>query len=189
MTWVNKMKISLLQAWAHAGNQASSLGLVYTDPTVACAPCSMRMASPSILPTNVVSAKLPTTVPVSSAVPSRPNSRPPSWRIGSPTWPPARSRSRWFQSSSRPMCKVRSNCWRSYCSSSRPTKSRSNWSTPLSVASASPTSISRLLPRPSSLAFTPVSTLHFQFDRTTERAADINALIAQAVASRSKNED
>ena len=31
-----------------------------------------------------------------------------------------------------------------------------------------------------------VPTLHFQFDRTTERAADMNALIAQAVASRSK---
>ena len=34
-----------------------------------------------------------------------------------------------------------------------------------------------------------VPTLHFQFDQTTERAADMNALIAQAVASRSKNED
>ena len=34
-----------------------------------------------------------------------------------------------------------------------------------------------------------VPTLHFQFDRTTEKAADMNALIAQAVASRSKNED
>ena len=34
-----------------------------------------------------------------------------------------------------------------------------------------------------------VPTLHFQHDRTTERAADMNALIAQAVASRSKNED
>ncbi|MBC7619277.1 MAG: 30S ribosome-binding factor RbfA [Candidatus Saccharibacteria bacterium] len=33
-----------------------------------------------------------------------------------------------------------------------------------------------------------VPTLHFQFDRTTEKAADMNALIAQAVASRSKNE-
>lgn len=33
-----------------------------------------------------------------------------------------------------------------------------------------------------------VPTLHFHFDRTTERAADMNALIAQAVASRSKNE-
>ena len=34
-----------------------------------------------------------------------------------------------------------------------------------------------------------VPTLHFVFDRTTERAADMNALIAQAVASRSKDED
>ena len=34
-----------------------------------------------------------------------------------------------------------------------------------------------------------VPTLHFHFDRTTERAADMNALIAQAVASRSKNEE
>ena len=34
-----------------------------------------------------------------------------------------------------------------------------------------------------------VPTLHFVFDRTTERAADMNALIAQAVASRSKNEE
>ena len=34
-----------------------------------------------------------------------------------------------------------------------------------------------------------VPTLHFVFDRTTEQAADMNALIAQAVASRSKNED
>ena len=34
-----------------------------------------------------------------------------------------------------------------------------------------------------------VPTLHFVFDRTTERAADMNALIAQAFASRSKNED
>ncbi len=34
-----------------------------------------------------------------------------------------------------------------------------------------------------------VPTLHFQFDRTTERAADMNALIAQAVASRSKDGD
>lgn len=33
-----------------------------------------------------------------------------------------------------------------------------------------------------------VPTLHFQFDRTTEKAADMNALIAQAVASRSNNE-
>jgi len=34
-----------------------------------------------------------------------------------------------------------------------------------------------------------VPTLHFTFDRTTERAADMNALIAQAVASRSKNDE
>ena len=34
-----------------------------------------------------------------------------------------------------------------------------------------------------------VPTLHFQFDRTTERAADMNALIARAVASRSKDAD
>ena len=34
-----------------------------------------------------------------------------------------------------------------------------------------------------------VPTLHFVFDRTTERASDMNALIARAVASRSKNED
>ena len=33
-----------------------------------------------------------------------------------------------------------------------------------------------------------VPTLHFQFDRTTERAADMNALIAQAVASRAKDD-
>ena len=33
-----------------------------------------------------------------------------------------------------------------------------------------------------------VPTLHFLLDRTTERAADMNALIAQAVASRSKDE-
>ena len=33
-----------------------------------------------------------------------------------------------------------------------------------------------------------VPTLHFIFDRTTERASDMNALIAQAVASRSKEE-
>jgi ribosome-binding factor A len=33
-----------------------------------------------------------------------------------------------------------------------------------------------------------VPTLHFQFDRTSERAADMNALIAQAVASRSKED-
>ncbi len=36
------------------------------------------------------------------------------------------------------------------------------------------------------LAIHTVPTLHFQFDRTTERAADMNALIARAVASRSK---
>ena len=34
-----------------------------------------------------------------------------------------------------------------------------------------------------------VPTLHFLFDRTTETAADMNALIAKAVASRSKNEE
>jgi ribosome-binding factor A len=34
-----------------------------------------------------------------------------------------------------------------------------------------------------------VPTLHFLFDRTTEHASDMNALIAQAVASRSKNEE
>ena len=34
-----------------------------------------------------------------------------------------------------------------------------------------------------------VPTLHFIFDRTTERAADMNALIAKAVASRSKDTD
>jgi ribosome-binding factor A len=34
-----------------------------------------------------------------------------------------------------------------------------------------------------------VPTLHFLFDRTTERAADMNALIARAVASRSKDSD
>ncbi|TDQ39869.1 30S ribosome-binding factor RbfA [Tepidicella xavieri] len=33
-----------------------------------------------------------------------------------------------------------------------------------------------------------VPTLHFHFDRTTERAADLNALIAKAVASRSKDD-
>ncbi len=31
-----------------------------------------------------------------------------------------------------------------------------------------------------------VPTLHFQFDRTTERAADLNALIARANATRAK---
>jgi ribosome-binding factor A len=34
-----------------------------------------------------------------------------------------------------------------------------------------------------------VPTLHFHFDRTTEHASDMNALIAKAVASRSKNEE
>ncbi|MDI3380628.1 30S ribosome-binding factor RbfA [Xenophilus aerolatus] len=34
-----------------------------------------------------------------------------------------------------------------------------------------------------------VPTLHFVFDRTTERAADMNALIAKAVSSRSKEDD
>lgn len=34
-----------------------------------------------------------------------------------------------------------------------------------------------------------VPTLHFIYDRTSERAADMNALIARAVASRSKDED
>jgi ribosome-binding factor A len=34
-----------------------------------------------------------------------------------------------------------------------------------------------------------VPTLHFVFDRTTERASDMNALISKAVASRSKNEE
>ena len=34
-----------------------------------------------------------------------------------------------------------------------------------------------------------VPTLHFLFDRTTERASDMNALIAKAVASRSKDDD
>ena len=33
-----------------------------------------------------------------------------------------------------------------------------------------------------------VPTLHFHFDRTTERAADMNALIAQAVSSRAKDD-
>ena len=33
-----------------------------------------------------------------------------------------------------------------------------------------------------------VPTLHFVFDRTTERAADMNALIAKAVSSRSKQD-
>jgi len=34
-----------------------------------------------------------------------------------------------------------------------------------------------------------VPTLHFVFDRTPEHAADMNALIAQAVASRSKEDN
>ena len=33
-----------------------------------------------------------------------------------------------------------------------------------------------------------VPTLHFVYDRTTERAADMNALIAKAVSSRGKEE-
>ncbi len=33
-----------------------------------------------------------------------------------------------------------------------------------------------------------VPTLHFQFDRTTERAADLNALIHQANANRAKDD-
>jgi len=33
-----------------------------------------------------------------------------------------------------------------------------------------------------------VPTLHFQFDRTTERASDMNALIAKAVSSRAKDD-
>jgi ribosome-binding factor A len=33
-----------------------------------------------------------------------------------------------------------------------------------------------------------VPTLHFHFDRTTERAADMNALIAKAVATRAKDD-
>lgn len=33
-----------------------------------------------------------------------------------------------------------------------------------------------------------VPTLHFVFDRTTERAADLNALIAKAVSSRAKED-
>ena len=34
-----------------------------------------------------------------------------------------------------------------------------------------------------------VPTLHFVYDRSIERAADLNALIAKAVASRGKDED
>jgi len=33
-----------------------------------------------------------------------------------------------------------------------------------------------------------VPTLHFKFDRTTERAAELNALIAQANATRAKED-
>jgi ribosome-binding factor A len=33
-----------------------------------------------------------------------------------------------------------------------------------------------------------VPTLHFIFDRTTEKAADMNALIARAVSSRAKDD-
>jgi len=39
------------------------------------------------------------------------------------------------------------------------------------------------------LAIHTVSTLHFHFDRTTERAADLSALINQANASRAKDSD
>ncbi len=39
------------------------------------------------------------------------------------------------------------------------------------------------------LAIHTVPTLHFIYDRTPERAADMNALIARAVASRSKDGD
>ena len=38
------------------------------------------------------------------------------------------------------------------------------------------------------LAIHTVPTLHFQFDRTTERAADLNALIHQANATRAKDD-
>ncbi|HET9823239.1 MAG TPA: 30S ribosome-binding factor RbfA [Burkholderiaceae bacterium] len=38
------------------------------------------------------------------------------------------------------------------------------------------------------LAIHTVPTLHFQFDRTTERAAELNALIRQANASRAKED-
>jgi len=37
------------------------------------------------------------------------------------------------------------------------------------------------------LAIHTVPTLHFQFDRTTERAAELNALILQANAQRAKD--
>jgi ribosome-binding factor A len=39
------------------------------------------------------------------------------------------------------------------------------------------------------LAIHTVPTLHFQFDRTTERAADLSALIAQANAVRAKDDE
>ena len=38
------------------------------------------------------------------------------------------------------------------------------------------------------LAIHTVPTLHFQFDKTTERAADLSALIARANASRAKDD-
>jgi ribosome-binding factor A len=39
------------------------------------------------------------------------------------------------------------------------------------------------------LAIHTVPTLHFQFDRTTERAAEMNALIARANASRARDDE
>jgi ribosome-binding factor A len=39
------------------------------------------------------------------------------------------------------------------------------------------------------LAIHTVPTLHFEFDRTTERAAELNALIRQANATRAKDEE
>jgi ribosome-binding factor A len=39
------------------------------------------------------------------------------------------------------------------------------------------------------LAIHTVPTLHFHFDRSTERAADISALIARANATRAKDEE
>ena len=39
------------------------------------------------------------------------------------------------------------------------------------------------------LAIHTVPTLHFHFDRTTERAADLSALIARANATRAKDEE
>lgn len=39
------------------------------------------------------------------------------------------------------------------------------------------------------LAIHTVPTLHFQFDRTTERAAELGALIAKANATRAKDDD